>query len=221
MPACFVTGTGTDIGKSFVTAALLRRVPAATALKPVASGFDPAAAAISDPGILLAAMRRPITDAALDDVAPWRFAAPLSPDMAAAREGTAIDFTALVAFCRTRIAAAPDLLLIEGIGGLMVPLDATHTVLDWMAALDIPILLVAGSYLGTISHSLSAAAVLKTYGLRIASLVVNETEGSAVPLDETAATIQRFVAPVPVIAVPRGASSDHPAFAAIEERLEC
>jgi dethiobiotin synthetase len=225
MPACFVTGTGTDVGKSFVTASLLRRLIAAgrdvSAVKPVVSGFDPAHATTSDPGILLAALQRAVTESELDRIAPWRFAAPLSPDMAAAREGRVIDFAALVDFSRAAIAKSSGFLLIEGVGGIMVPLDSRRTVLDWMVALRLPVLLVAGSYLGTISHSLSAIAVLRAHGLEIASLVVSETEGSTVSLDETVATIGRFAATTETIAVPRGAPPSHPAFARLEALLSC
>jgi dethiobiotin synthetase len=213
MTAFFVTGSGTDIGKTFVTAALLhefrRRGRRVAALKPVASGFDPAQAAASDPGILLAALGHHPTATALDRIAPWRFRAPLSPDLAARREGRTIDFTTLVEHSRMAV-ADNDLLLIEGVGGVMVPLDDTHTVLDWMAALRLPVILIGGSYLGAISHSLTALDALRSRTLKVAALVVNETTGSDVALDETAATVARFADDVPVIALPRMPAPDHP-----------
>ena len=137
-------------------------------------------------------------------VSPWRFSAPLSPDMAAARERRAIPFDALVAHCR---AAARDgeVTLIEGIGGVMVPLDDRHTVLDWIAALGVPTLLVVGSYLGTLSHSLTAAAALRGRGVAVAAVIVNESEDQPVPATETAATLARFVAPIPLRVLPRSA----------------
>ena len=82
--------------------------------------------------------------------------------MAARKEGKAVDFGALVDFCRRAIAACPGTLLIEGIGGVMVPLDEKHTVLDWMAALNIPVVLVAGSYLGSLSHTLTALDAMRS-----------------------------------------------------------
>ena len=207
MSAYFVTATGTDIGKTFVTAGLIRALRRAgrpvDALKPVISGFDPKSVAASDTGVLLAALERPFVPEAVAHLSPWRFSVPLSPDMAAAREGRSVDFDALTAFCRERIAAATGTLLIEGVGGVMAPLDERHTVLDWIAALDIPILLVAGSYLGTISHTLSALEVLKSRGLRVKSVIVSETEGSTVNLDETAASIRRFAGNLNVVAVRR------------------
>lgn len=164
MRAFFVTATGTDIGKTFVTAGLIRHLRGegmkVSAIKPVVSGFDPLTAERSDPGVLLDALGEPITATTLDSVAPWRFAAPLSPDMAAAHEGRSIDFDSLISFCKKSRAAAQDAFFVEGVGGAMVPLDARHTVLDWMSALDLPAILVAGTYLGTISHTLTAHAVL-------------------------------------------------------------
>ena len=65
--------------------------------------------------------------------------------------------------------------LIEGIGGVMAPLDARHTVLDWIAALGAPALLVVGSYLGTLSHSLTAAAALRQRGVALLGVVVSES----------------------------------------------
>jgi dethiobiotin synthetase len=219
--ALFVTATGTEIGKTFVTAALARHLRgqgrAVRALKPVVSGFDNATKAESDPAMLLHALGRKVTDAALAEIAPWRFTAPLSPDMAARREGRAIDFAALVAQGRAAIAAAgDDPLLVEGVGGAMVPLTGRETVLDWMAALGIPVLLVAGSYLGAISHTLTTLAVLRGAGLDVRAIVLSETPGSTVPLEETRETIARFAGDVPVFALERrGPEADPAAVAAI------
>lgn len=206
MTAYFVTATGTDVGKTFVTAGLIRHLRATghdvSALKPVVSGFDLATAALSDPGVLLNALDEQLAPEAFERLSPWRFAAPLSPDMAASREGRAIDFDALIAFCREAIARQQGTLFIEGVGGVMVPLDARHTVLDWMAALDLPLILVTGSYLGTISHTLTALDVLAHRRLKVAAIVLNDTP-SDIPLDETAATLARFAPAIPIVTVPR------------------
>jgi dethiobiotin synthetase len=208
MTALFVTATGTDIGKTFVTAGLIRAFRRAgrtvDAAKPVISGFSLETLAASDTGALLAAMGRALNDEDAKRISPWRFTAPLSPDMAAEAEGRAVDFDAVLADSRARIAANRDVLLIEGVGGIMVPLDDRHTVLDWMEALALPVLLIAGSYLGTISHTLSAVDVLTRRGLKIAALVVSETAGSTVGLEATIATLRRFVAPeIEILALPR------------------
>jgi dethiobiotin synthetase len=221
--AIFVTGTGTDVGKTFLSAALIRHWRAAghavAAFKPVASGFDPATAQASDPGVLLGALGHPISD--IEAISPWRFAAPLSPDMAAAREGRVLDFDAIVEFSR-RTATSADRVLIEGVGGIMVPLDERHTVLDWMSALRLPVLLVAGSYLGTISHTLTALRVLAQRNLAVAAVAVSESAAPGAPLDETVATIARFADMIEVVGVPRlsGDAHRHPAMARIAALIE-
>lgn len=217
MTALFVTATGTDIGKTFVTAGLIRALRRAgrtvDAAKPVISGFSMAELTASDTGALLEALGRNLNRREAERISPWRFTAPLSPDMAAEAEGRTIDFDTLLTDSRTRIAANPDVLLIEGVGGIMVPLDARHTVLDWMEALTLPVLLIAGSYLGTISHTLSAVDVLTRRGLKIAALVVSETKGSTVGLEPTIATLRRFVpAEIETFALPRLTGAGHPVF---------
>lgn len=206
MAGVFVTGTGTDVGKTFVTAALVRHLQGAgkavDAYKPVVSGFDPANSATSDPGILLAALGRGATADEVERIAPWRFAEPLSPDLAAEQEGRAIDFKAVAAFSQAA-SEGRGTVFIEGVGGIMVPLDQNHTVLDWMSALRLPVLVVAGSYLGTISHTLTALHVLAQRNLDIAGVVVSESAIPGASLDDTVAAIARFAVPIEVIGLPR------------------
>jgi dethiobiotin synthetase len=220
----FVTATGTDVGKTFVTAglvtALRRSGRSVAALKPVMTGFSTQDAGASDAGALLAALGRPCTLQTIAAISPWRFVAPLSPDLAAAREARALDFDALVGFCRDAARSTADPLLIEGIGGIMVPLDKDRTVLDWMAALSAPVLLVAGSYLGTISHTLTAIDVLRRRDLAVMAVVVSESASSTVPLTDTVATISRFVQPIPVLTLPRlRPGESHTVFEELAARL--
>ena len=88
----------------------------------------------------------------------------------------------------------------------MVPLDGERTVLDVMMALQLPLILVAGSYLGTISHTLTALDALYRRGMRVLAIVVSETPGSTVPLDDTVAAIARFAEPVIGLPRPRAAT---------------
>ncbi len=196
MSAVFITGTGTGVGKTFVAAGLIRCLreqdrPVA-ALKPLLSGFDPLAPSGSDPAVLLEALGREIQPEELHRIAPWRFRAPLSPDMAARAEQRAIAFEEVADFCRAAIANSRGTLLIEGIGGVMVPIGQRHTVLDLMAALRLPVILVSGSYLGTLSHTLCAQAVILRHGLELSAIVISETEASAVPLGATLASLANF-----------------------------
>jgi dethiobiotin synthetase len=211
MPAVFVTGTGTDVGKTYVTAALLRAMTAsgllADALKPVVSGFDPASPEGSDPAVLLQALGRPVTPETLAAMSPWRFAAPLSPPLAAQREGRILSAAEVTRLCRDRVAAAHDrLLLVEGAGGVMSPLDDGATMLDLAGALALPALLVAGSYLGTLSHVLTAAVALRGAGVELLAVAMSESL-DAPPLDETIAALRRFLPDVPVIAIRRDATA--------------
>jgi dethiobiotin synthetase len=224
MSAFFITATGTDIGKTFIAAGLIRHWRAAgrqvEALKPVATGFEPASAEASDAGMLLTALGRPVTPAEIERISPWRFAAPLSPDMAAQHENRCIDFDALVGFSRQALETSKNALLIEGIGGVMVPLDSRHTVLDWMIALNIPLVLVTGSYLGSLSHTLTALDVLTRHGLAVKAVVVNETPGSAVAIESTIGTLASFARAIPIVGMRRMSGAPAAAFDLIAQRLE-
>lgn len=225
MSAYFVTSTGTDIGKTFVTAGIIRYLreagQAVTALKPVVSGYDSSVVETSDPAVLLKALGKPVSAEEIAAMAPWRFRAPLSPDLAAAREGRPIDFDALVAFSRNCVNRSNGIVFIEGVGGIMVPIFGKRTVVDWMAALGIPLLLVVGGYLGTISHTLTALDVLAQRKLKVAVIVVSESERNPVELDETVDSLARFAETTPVIGLPRlpGGLTQHPAFARIAALL--
>ena len=182
------------MGKTHVTAAIMRHLRAqgrpAQAIKPLASGYDPAEAQLSDAGVLLAAMGVVVSSAAIAAICPWRFAAPISPDMAAAREGTSIDFPAVIDFCRARMKEAHGHFFIEGVGGAMVPLDRSHTVRDWIAALDLPAIVIVGNYLGTISHTLCTLEALARADIRVAAVIVNPHGGGPVPVGETIAALR-------------------------------
>ncbi len=208
MVAYFVTATGTDIGKTFVSACLLRHWRAAglspDAFKPLVSGLDPDDPTGSDPAALIEAMGLEMTPETLDRVSPWRFAAPLAPNMAARREGRRVPYSAMLAACRRRIADAKGPLLIEGVGGVMAPVDDGRTVLDWMGDLGLPAILVAGTYLGTISHILTAVEVLHARGQHVSALVLSETPGGTVPPADTAAALRPFLGDrLPILHLPR------------------
>jgi dethiobiotin synthetase len=204
----FVSGSGTGVGKTPVSCILVRQLRAAgrdvRALKPVISGFDPSGVADSDTGRLLTAMDEPLDKAAIGSISPWRFSEPLSPDMAAAREGRRLDVGEIAGFCRYAGPAEGDAVVIaEGVGGVMTPLSEEETVIDWMTALNWPVVLVAGSYLGTLSHTLTAMEAVRYRGLPLSGIVISESADNPVPLVETIETIARFVPETPVIGLPR------------------
>ncbi|WP_269716458.1 dethiobiotin synthase [Caulobacter sp. NIBR2454] len=205
MSAMFITATGTDVGKTYVACALIRALRAegraVRAFKPVVSGFDPADTDASDPGRLRAALGDGAPS--LEDISPLRFAAPLSPPLAARLEGVHLELDRLEALCRTQIAGDGPL-LIEGAGGVMSPLTDEATNLDLIARLTLPVILVCGSYLGTISHTLTALEVLKARGVTVAAIVMSESEG-APDLGETAASLAAFVGEIATLTAPRHA----------------
>jgi dethiobiotin synthetase len=206
MRPLFITGAGTEIGKTYVTAALTRGLSAQSlavrALKPVASGvgeIDAPEFLTSDTAVLLAAQGLEVNAATVRACSPWRFKAPLAPDQAAALEGRSLNMADLAAWCSTQLTTGqPDQgVLIEGAGGVMSPATQDATVLDWIEALACPALLVTGTYLGAISHALTALAALKARGVEAAGLVVNETQASPVSLEATLDALARFAPQTP------------------------
>lgn len=207
MSAHFVTATGTDVGKTFVTCAVIAALRGkgrpVDALKPVLSGYEGAEG--SDAALLVAALGRPMSD--LDRISPWRFRAALAPPSAARAEGTTLDPAALAKLCRERMAQA-ELLLIEGAGGVMSPIAEGATNLDLITDLGLPVLLVAGSYLGAVSHTLTAIEALRGRGVSITAVVVSESDGDPPPLGEILGALARFAPDIPVTTAPRRHSWD-------------
>ena len=199
----FITAAGTEIGKTFVAERLIHecreRNFSCDALKPIVTGFDDSPQ--SDTARLLTALDLPINEHTVDACSPWRFDDPLSPNRAASRVGQRIVLNELIEFCKRPSEAR--LRLIEGIGGVMVPINDHETTLDWMAVLGVPVILVVGSYLGAISNALTAYEALRTRNVAVQGIIVNESPEQPVPLEETARTIEYFCEPVPIVCLER------------------
>lgn len=161
----FITATGTDQGKTTLTTALCYQLQQqgkrVQALKPVISGYD--GTAQTDTVRIIQSLSLPLHSQTIEEISPWRFSAPISPDEAARREGGELFLPEIVAFCHQPREA--DYLFIEGAGGVMSPLSAAATNLDLIAALKLPVILVSSSYLGCVSHILAALAALKARGV--------------------------------------------------------
>jgi dethiobiotin synthetase len=209
MTHIFVTASGTDIGKTVVSEILIRQLIAQgkniVALKPVLSGLEGMPLEETDSGRMLFAMAEKVSEETVAAITPWRFDPPLSPDMAAARAGQNLDLADLVEFCLAP--KGKDYVLVEGAGGVLVPLNATATMANWMEALkdrgELKVVLVVGSYLGTISHTLTALESLKARNLTPAVIVISTSEVNPVPVEETAEVMARFAGNVPIAIVPR------------------
>lgn len=178
MSGLFITGVGTGVGKTLVTTILGHQLTAmghrVAALKPVVSGFaddDPD----SDPALILRSLGIAPTRDCVAEIAPWRFAAPIAPHLAARHEGRTILLAEVARFCRERARLAGSIRLIEGAGGVMSPIASDGTCLDLMAALADPAILVTGSYLGALSHTLTALAAMESRGVAVRAIVVSQS----------------------------------------------
>jgi dethiobiotin synthetase len=182
MRALFVTGTDTGVGKTFVAcalaAALRGRGVRVGVMKPIETGVvgEP-----EDAQALRAAAGDP---APLDDVCPYRLRAPLAPAVAARLEGVPLDVDRLVALVERRTREA-GVLLVEGAGGLLVPVAGRVTWVEIAARLALPILIVAANRLGTVNHCALTARVAAAAGLRARGFVLSQTTPQT---DESAAT---------------------------------
>ena len=175
----FVTATDTGVGKTYVTAMIARALCDAGrsvgAYKPVCSGAETGAdGALSwgDVATLTAAIGGRFE---AGRVCPLRFRAPLAPNIAARRENAEIDFQQLCEgahWWRGRV----EILLVEGVGGLLCPLAARETIADLAAALKYPLLVVARLGLGTINHTLLTVEAARSRGLAVAGILLNEAE---------------------------------------------
>ena len=210
MKTIFVSGTGTGIGKTYVMCSLIRALrrkgTRVAALKPVASGVEPGDEAVSDTALILDVLGESQTKENYARTTPFQFRAALSPDMAAHREGKRLVFGDVLAACRQKVNA--DVLLIEGAGGIMSPIAQGRLNIELAKALSAPVLLVAGTYLGTISHTLTAFAAFKFHQLPLQALVLSESEISPVPMDETAAAIKAYVSGLRMALLPRNGALD-------------
>ena len=209
MALTFIAATGTDIGKTYITCLLIKNASkmgkTVRGGKPVISGFDENKIKESDAGHILDAMGQSLTMENVREISPWRFSAALSPDMAARREDATIPLLPLVDFCNNLDSDTP--ILVEGVGGVMVPLNETDTTLDWQAALNAKCFLVTGSYLGTLSHTMTALEALKKRGITPSAIIINSSESAPVSEQETAETLGRFVTDIPIHIVLRNADT--------------
>lgn len=198
MPArfdCFVTGTDTEIGKTLVSATLLTKLAdagyRAAGLKPIAAGTLPGAAERTNEDIeqLRAAAS---VDLLLETVCPWLLDAPMSPHLAAAREGLTITLPPILdAFAQAKSLA--DAVVVEGVGGFRVPLSDDFDTAEMAVALGLPVVLVVGLRLGCLNHAALTAEAIAARGLHLAGWVANVVDASMAGLDDNVATLRRWI----------------------------
>lgn len=189
----FITGTDTGVGKTVVTAAIAAALKTHSVnvgiMKPIATGLADPRHHPSDPDWLMsvAGVQDPP-----DLVTPYRFKLPASPLVAAAHEHVSIDL-ARVTQAFHAVAAQHDCVLVEGIGGILVPVTAELFVVDLITRLGVPALIVARAGLGSINHTLLTLECLRSRGVPVLGLVFNHpTCPPSSDLSETVPTILRL-----------------------------
>jgi dethiobiotin synthetase len=200
MRGVFVTGTDTEIGKTFAACVLIAALRArglrVFPYKPIAAGASRTGERWinEDTQALLAAAG--LDEAASETVTPVLLRQPIAPHIAAARESVAIDLRALKAGL-LRGAAGHDFCVVEGVGGFRVPLDDRHDTADLARGLGLPVLLVVGMRLGCLNHAILTAEAVRAGGLAPAGWIANELEPPMNALDENVDALrQRLEAPL-------------------------
>jgi dethiobiotin synthetase len=205
MGGVFITGTDTGVGKTVACAALglaLREAGVDVGvMKPIETGAPPGDR--RRVGQDAAVLQRLIAPAdSLDDVNPIALELPAAPAAAARHAHTWIDF-GLLRECYARLAARHDAMIVEGAGGLLVPIDGKSTMADLARSFDLPLIVVARMQLGTINHTRLTLNEAKRRGCRVLGIVLNEWDSSGTPLskaDRANLDILREQLEVPVLA---------------------
>lgn len=191
--AWFITGTDTEVGKTFATCALLlalrNRGISALGMKPVAAGTD-ADGTNDDVERLIAASG---IDAPRELINPYLFEPAIAPHIAAAEAGLAIDIER-IATALGRLRGLTDIVLVEGVGGFCVPLGRDCDTADLAERLALPVILVVGMRLGCINHALLTCQAIAARGLAIAGWIANRIDPAMARFDENLAALQERIA---------------------------
>jgi len=196
----FVAGTDTGVGKTLIACALLRGLASrglqVAGMKPVAAG------ATRRRGIWhqddVERLRAAANIAAPQpEVNPYCFAPPIAPHVAAREAGVSISM-AVIARNYARLAARADVVVVEGVGGLLVPLGPRLSAADIPARLDLPVLLVVGLRLGCLNHALLTLEAVQTRGLRLAGWIANAIDPAMARRRQNLEALRRLI-PAPLL----------------------
>lgn len=200
----FITGTDTGVGKTLVTGAISRVLHSlgcnVGVFKPIATGCSRRREGlVSVDAEFLAHCS--CTEMSLEDITPIRYKLPLAPMVAAQREGKGIDWEYLRQ-AYNRASSASEILLVEGIGGIMVPLERDYLVVDLMVDLALPVIVVAKSTLGTINHTAMTVDICRGVGLNVAGIVINGYNAEEPDLaEETNPVAISDITGIPILAI--------------------
>jgi dethiobiotin synthetase len=197
----FVTGTGTEVGKTVVAALIARTIAASGSTVAV---FKPALTGLDDPGEPDHELLRRASGSAQgdDEIAPYRYGPPASPHLAAALAGEEIDPGRLRSAAEAAAAAA-DELVCEGVGGLLVPLAGDYTVRDLAVDIGLPLVVAAPPGLGTINHTLLTLEAARSAGLEVAMVALTPWPNAPSPVEGSNLETIAALGAVRVETVPR------------------
>jgi dethiobiotin synthetase len=197
-----ITGTDTGVGKTFVAcgiaAALARRGLRVAPFKPAETGceWDPQSQSLI-PGDALLLREASETKASLDTICPYRFRTPVAPAVAADLEGAPIALNPLkerLQDCYAKLASSHEIVVVESAGGILVPLAWGFHFGDLARLLNLPVLVVAGSRLGAINHTLLTLEYLASSGLRVLGCVLNHcSEEKTAAIETNVGTLKKLV----------------------------
>lgn len=197
----FVTGTGTEVGKTVVAATIARTLAdggrRVAVFKPAVTGLDERVE--TDYELLRRASGSRQGD---EEIAPYRYGPPASPHLAAALAGEVIDPERLRRAARAAAEGA-EAIVCEGVGGLLVPLTPTYLVRDFAADLGYPLVVVAGPGLGTINHTLLTVEAARAAGLEVAAIVLNPWHDAPGEIERSNRETIASLANAPVLTLPR------------------
>ena len=178
MSSYIVTGTSTSVGKTYITCNLLtyyrEREIFVKAIKPIITGVKSLMDKECDTYLIAQSLNDSITIEDLSKITPWRFTLPLAPNHASVLEKKIISYDDVINYCRD-ILNINNRVFIEMAGGIMSPITDTHTTMHFAKDLNIPIILVVLSRLGCISECLTAVYAAKHFGVKVRSIIINES----------------------------------------------
>jgi dethiobiotin synthetase len=202
----FVTGTGTEVGKTVVAATIARTLASegrrVAVFKPAVTGLDEGVE--TDHELLRRASGSNQSD---EEIAPYRYGPPASPHLAAAMAGEEIDPERL-RHAAAAAAAHAEAIVCEGVGGLLVPLSPTYLVRDLAADLGHPLVVVAGPGLGAINHTLLTIEAARAAGIEVAAVVLNPWPDKPSEIEHSNRETIASIAELQVLTLPRLDLSD-------------
>ncbi|MBM3351381.1 MAG: dethiobiotin synthase [Betaproteobacteria bacterium] len=201
----FVVGTDTHVGKTYISVGLIQHFVLAglrtVGMKPVASGCE-----LSEQGELsnedvLALSAASNLDAQPDLINPYRFSPAIAPHIAAEQANVLIE-TGVIKQAYDELSQLADVVIVEGAGGFLVPINTTQTLADLALMLNLPLILVVGMRLGCINHALLTVEAIRARGLTLAGWVANQIDPDMPMFTENLASLQRRVS-APCLSVVR------------------